>query len=288
MPCRCPGVRLADRTSFEIGGEAAELYAPANIEELREVLLALAEDGREPHVLGGGCNTLFPDGAFQRPIISTERLRGIAVEGNLLFAGAGARMEVLIRSAIEAGLGGLEVFVGIPGTAGGAVAMNAGGGGHSFGERVLRLGAFRIATGERVVLEGRQVAWGYRTARLDGLVVTDLELALDPAPVRDLRRRAREILRRKASVQPLSSLSAGCIFKNPPGGSAGLLIDRAGLKGAREGAAVVSPRHANFIVNEGGQATAREVLALAARVMAGVRDAFGVRLEMEIVTPRDD
>ncbi len=286
--CRRAGVALATRTSVGIGGEAGEFYAPRHVEELREVCLRLAEEKREPHVLGGGCNTLFPDGPFRRPVISTENLRGISIEGSRIAAGAGERLQVLIRTAIEAGLGGLEHFVGIPGTAGGAAVMNAGGSGRSFGDLVEKVEGLCRKTFEPVILDGRSIAWGYRTSGLGDLVVTSVDLLLQPTPTGVLRERARLLLRRKAERQPLSFPSAGCVFKNPPGASAGALIERAGLKGAREGGALVSPRHANFIVNETGQATARDVMTLLETVRESVHREFGVRLETEIVLPADE
>lgn len=276
---------LAGRTSFEIGGEADEFYLPEDVEELRELCRRLHEEGKSPHILGGGCNTLFPDGPFLRPVISTERLRRVSLDGNRLRVEAGLRMDVLIRTAIEAGLSGLEWFVGIPGTAGGAAAMNAGGGGHSFGDHVARLWAIRLDTGELESIAGRDVRWDYRSSHLEGLLITAVELELAPGEVLPLRLRARELLKRKAALQPLSSASAGCIFRNHPSGPAAAFIERAGLKGEREGGAVVSRRHANFILNESGRATSRDVLALLTRVRARVREAFGVWLETEVIIP---
>jgi UDP-N-acetylmuramate dehydrogenase len=283
--CRRSGVVLANRTSFEIGGAASEFYSPSSGEELQEVCRRLRAEGKRPHVLGGGCNTLFPDGPFEAAVISTERLRQVQISGNRVRAGAGVRMDVLIRSAIEAGLGGLEFLVGIPGTAGGAAFMNAGGSGHSFGDVVGKIEALRLASGELESIPGSRIRWGYRSSGLDGLVITAVELELVEAPVSLLRQRAREFLRRKAAQQPLQSASAGCIFRNPPEGAAAAFIDRAGLKGEREGGAVVSHRHANFIINECGRASARDVLVLLTRVRDRVRERFGVNLTTEIVIP---
>ncbi len=281
--CRRSGVVLASRTSFEIGGEAREFYIPETPGDLQEICLHLAREGRRPHVLGGGCNTLFPDEPLERPVISLERMRSLSVEGSRIRAGAGVRMDVLIRTSIEAGLGGLECFVGIPGTAGGAVWMNAGGGGRSFGDRVARIEALEIASGRALAIDGREVRWDYRSSHLEGLVITSVELLLEAEETATLRGRARDSLRKKAAIQPLSSLSAGCVFKNPREGSAGDLIDRAGLKGTREGGAVVSERHANFILNQSGQARARDVILLLERVRREVMELFGVRLETELV-----
>jgi UDP-N-acetylenolpyruvoylglucosamine reductase len=139
------GVSLAGRTSFKTGGTAREFHAPATIEGLEAALSSCARRGVRPFILGGGANTLFPDGEFIRPVISTEKLRWLEVDGSALVAECGVRLNYLIQTACRAGLGGLEGFVGIPGTAGGAVMMNAGGGGWSFGDRVEELGLLPIA-----------------------------------------------------------------------------------------------------------------------------------------------
>jgi len=283
--CRRAGVVLSSRTSFEIGGEASEFYLPQDLEELGEICQRFREERRVPHVLGGGCNTLFPDEPFQRPVISTERLRRVSVSQSCLRAEAGVRMDVLIRIAIESGLGGLEFFVGIPGTAGGAAAMNAGGSGHFFGDRVVRVEGLDLSSGEHYAIRGSEVAWDYRTAHLDGFLVAQVELELEREDVLTLRQRARDILKKKAALQPLSSASAGCIFRNPSAGAAAAFIEKAGLKGMREGGAVVSHHHANFILNENGRASARDVVTLLERVRALVQEKFGVWLETEIVIP---
>jgi UDP-N-acetylmuramate dehydrogenase len=286
--CRKEGVVLAERTTFEIGGEALEYYAPADVTELSEVCRFLASEGKRPQILGGGSNTLFPDGPFGRPVISTENLRSLRVEGNRISAGAGVRLEALIRCALDAGLSGLELLVGIPGSVGGAIAMNAGGGSHSFGDRAESIEAVEIATGKVLSIPGRSVRWDYRSAHLDGLVVASAVFLLEPGDTASLRLRARDWLKKKASLQPISAASAGCVFKNTSLGSAGMLIEKAGMKGAREGGAVVSHRHANFILNEDGRASASDVLALLEKVRDRVREVFGVELETEIVIACDE
>ena len=285
---RRSGMILANCTSFEIGGEAREYYVPGDTEELQQVCRLLSQEGRRPHILGGGCNTLFPDGPFRRPLISTEGLRRLEVAGRGIIAGTGVRMHVLIRTANEAGLGGLEHFIGIPGTVGGAVWMNAGGGGNSFGDRVARIEAVEVATGELRILEGSEIRWDYRTSHLDGLALASVELLLESAEPSVLRQKAKDHLRRKAANQPLQQPSAGCVFKNTPAGPAGVLIEKAGLKGVREGGAVVSQCHANFILNETGSASAQDVMTLVDRVRRRVEEVFGVRLETEIVIPENE
>lgn len=279
------GIDLGGRTSMGVGGVATRFAAPTSVEAIRQMVAACRREGTEPFILGGGCNTIFPDGAFSRPVIHTEKLRAYSIDGRRVRAEAGLRIESLIRIAIECGLAGLERFRGIPGTVGGAVAMNAGGSGREFGEFVRSITAIDPDTGGLITLPGREVRWEYRRADLHGLIVVAAELELLPGDTERLRREAVEFLRWKSSTQPLGSHNAGCVFRNPTGHSAGWLIDRAGLKGRRVGSAVVSPRHANFIVNERGRATARDVRTLIDIVRGRVRELFDVELELEVVMP---
>jgi UDP-N-acetylmuramate dehydrogenase len=279
---------LKRRTSLSVGGLASQLYLPGSIESLRTLLVALRARGSRPFLLGGGCNTLFAETFYRRPIVATGELRRVVRRGNRLWAEAGVRLENLVRYTIEEGLGGLELFKGIPGTVGGAVAMNAGGFGREFGELVRTLVAVDPASGELVELRGDEVRWRYRSAELQGLVVASIELDLVSESPELLRARAMEYVKRKARSQPLSSFSAGCVFKNPAGDHAARLIEVAGLKGARFGSALVSPQHANFIVNTDARAEAREVLGLIDYVRRKVRDHTGVELELELVVADDE
>lgn len=272
---------LSELTSIKIGGTAAEFHVPETIEAFAR-LLAELRDAR-PFVLGGGCNTLFPDGRFERPVVSTAKLQRVEIDGTSVVAGAGVRIDILIRRAIASGLGGLEGLVGIPGTVGGATAMNAGGHGGCFGDHVAEIGLVSLQDGGLQRVPGPDVPWGYRSWNLEGFAVGWVRLELEPADPDVLRCRAREFILKKSRSQPLSQPSSGCVFKNPGSGSAGALIDAAGLKGERIGGAMVSERHANFIVNDGTQATASDVLALIRRVREKVHATSGVALETEIV-----
>lgn len=283
VPCTAlQHVPLDKETSFRIGGKAQEFYCPESVGDLG-VLMAELKD-RRPFLLGGGCNTLFPDGLFDRPILSTAKMKRLEVRpGNLLWAECGVRIGSLIGKAIETGLSGLERFVGIPGTVGGAVAMNAGGIGVSFGDLVREIGVVSTETGETTCLPGDAVPWGYRSWNLGGYAVAWALLELEPACMKDLRRQARNYFHAKRSTQPLGQPSAGCIFKNPPGQAAASLIDRLGLKGLRHGGAEVSERHANFIVNRQGAASARDVRQLIQEIQGRVKAAYDVELETEVV-----
>lgn len=282
----CPSFEwasLRSRTSMAVGGRAERLFEPRSPNELQLCLARLRESGSSPFILGGGFNTVFPDGPYPRPVIHTHRLRGCSIEGRRIHAEAGVRLEFLITAAIKQGLAGLEKFRGIPASVGGAIAMNAGGSGHEFGQLVHSVDAIDPESGELVRLPGSSIRWGYRRADLGGLVVAAAELELVPGDPLLLREEAAAFHRWKAAAQPLGSHNAGCIFRNPPGHSAGKLIDDAGLKGERVGSAVISCRHANFIVNENGKASTRDIVVLIEKVRARVEERFGVRLELELV-----
>lgn len=283
MNAAATGVLLSSRTSFKIGGSARELHTPTDLSQFQEVLRDCHLRGQRPFILGGGANTLFPDGEYQRPVISTEKLRDLKIEGNTLRAECGVRLNTLLQAALSAGLGGLEGFVGIPGTAGGAIAMNAGGAGWSFGDRVLELGLLPFDGGPLFRVKGSDVPWRYRSSGLSDVVVVWASFALTPDSPERLKNASVQLMRKKAAEQPLRLPSAGCIFRNPEGGSAGRWIDSLGLKGLSRGGARVSERHANFIVNATGRARAADVLGLLEEVRSRVERHFGARLETEIV-----
>ncbi len=278
-----PENTLSKRTSLGVGGEALRLHVPQSIAEFASLLKGFNDAGEFPFILGGGCNTLFPSQSFNRPVIHTVELNSIEVAGTRMRAQAGVRLETLMRTAIRNGLQGLEMFGGIPGTVGGAVAMNAGGSGFDFGQRISHLTVIDPQTGKPSNLDGRDVEWKYRSCELNGLIVAEAEFALKKEDPVLLQKKSVEFIRKKAENQPLAYLSAGCVFKNPPGKAAAKLIDDAGLKGMRVGSALVSPVHANFIVNADGAARSEDVLELIEKVREKVFEAFSVKLELEIV-----
>jgi UDP-N-acetylmuramate dehydrogenase len=204
------------------------------------------------------------------------------VLGDTLRAGAGAALPGLIRLAERHGLAGLEAFAGIPGTVGGAVAGNAGGPPNTpaVGDLCARVRLLE-PDGHVAWYDQDRLALRYRHADLRGAVILQVELQLrggDPDQLRSARQTAT---RKKASTQPLDARSAGCFFRNPPGESAGRLIDGLGLEGLRRGGASVSTIHANFLVND-GDATPDDVIDLAQEIRRRVHDAKGIELEPEV------
>ena len=273
-------VPLAPETSFRIGGPAQYLIEPRTVEELATLVRRCLDAGVPIRVLGGGSNILVPDEGIPGAVFRLSRMCNITRSGTRLLCEAGAPLSHVVRRAEQWGLSGLESLAGIPGYIGGAVAMNAGGK-HGCVASVLSSVTTLDRSGLLHEREPQTLRLGYRCSHLGGEVVLRAEFRLteqDPLAIAETR---IAVLEDKAKTQPLSSFSAGCIFKNPGEQGAGLLIDLAGLKGQRVGRAVVSAQHANFIINEGG-ATAQDVRTLIARVQDGVRKSFGVELELEI------
>ena len=287
-------VPLAPLTTFKVGGPADWLVDVSTSGELTD-LLAAAEASEVPvTVIGGGSNLLIGDRGIRGLVIRLRLTNMTAPAPGVVRAEAGVTINALVRWTVTRGLGGIEAWAGTPGTVGGAIYGNAHYGGRSIGELVTNV---RLVTraGAMATVPRAEMEFAYDTSRLQhtGEIVMWAECAVSPAAPDDLRRTARASLGHRKRTQPLDTPSAGCIFQNPDPArdkvpadvpaSAGALIDRAGLKGARVGGARISPTHANFFVNDGG-ATAADIRALIVRARQAVRDRFGVELRDEIVT----
>ncbi len=269
-------------TSFRIGGPAERFAAPRSVAELRRLLARAAGEGIPVRAMGAGRNLLVDDRGVEGLVISLARLRRITRCGNLLVAEAGAGTTAFVNRAVREGLAGFECLVGVPGTMGGAVRMNAGGRHGALGDRVVWVSGL-TRTGEPWRFGRGACGFRYRGSGLGGTFVTEVAVEMTPSGA-DLAARRRAIFAAKRATQPLFAATAGCMFRNPslPGGeSAGWLLDRAGAKGLRAGGAVVSPLHANFIVNRGG-ATFADVMSLIRTAHRMVRDRFGVDLALEV------
>ena len=225
-------------------------------------------------------NLLVSDDGVPGLTVHLGRLKGVAVRGDVVVAAAGVSTATLVSRAVSLGLDGLQCLVGVPGTIGGAVRMNAGGAPGSIGDRVLWVRG-QDSRGEPFRLGRRECGFAYRASALAGSFVTEVGLRLEPTD-RDLRRETREIFARKKATQPLTVATAGCMFKNPPQGSAGALLDRAGLKEVSRGGARFSPVHANFVENR-GDATFKDVAELLTEGHRRVLDGFGVDLALEVL-----
>ena len=274
---------LAPYTTFGIGGAADYFFEPRDVHELKHACRlahALCEDVR---VLGGGSNLLISDDGVRAAVISMRRFepRLVEVQGEaVVYVSAGVKLTRLVHRCAEWGLSGLECLAGIPGTVGGAIAMNAGGSAGTIGMRTLWL-ELMTPDGSLRSVDADEVAWGYRHVKLDRSLVAFAALELQPAPPEEIFERMDAFLGKKSAAQPLSVRSAGCFFRNPAGDYAGRLVDSAGLKGRRVGGAMVSRKHANFLINR-GDATAHDVLELVREVRKAVLEQFHVELENEV------
>lgn len=273
---------LAPHTWLKVGGPAQIFMEPRTLQELEGVVRAAAEEELPVYILGGGSNLLVRDEGVAGIVVKLKggEFSRIQIEGTRIRAGGAALLSALISETAQHGLTGLEALVGIPGTVGGAIRGNAGGRHGDIGEHVRSVEAL-TAKGERVLRQGDELTFGYRFCSLNEPVILEAELELKPGDPDEMTRQMRQVWIAKKATQPFSFQSAGCIFKNPRGLSAGHLIEQAGLKGTRVGGAEVSDRHANFIVTD-EQATAADVLKLIEVIRSRVNEVHGVELELEI------
>ncbi len=275
------GEPLRRYTSLGIGGPAQALVFPSDAEDLQQ-LLKLAHDAAIPfYVLGAGSNLLVRDGGFKGLVVSLcLGFKRISHRENIIKVQAGAHVSKLLAYAQANNLGGLEFLAGIPGTVGGAVAMNAGAGGSEIGQRVKAVSVLTPDV-QYVRFTREKINFGYRSSSLaDCGIVLGAELELSPMDSGAVADKVSRFLSERKRNQPAGS-SAGSIFKNPPGDYAGRLIEEAGLKGVSIGDAQVSAQHGNFILNK-GTASARDVEALIQLVQKEVARKKGVCLEPEV------
>ncbi|NLY52103.1 MAG: UDP-N-acetylmuramate dehydrogenase [Firmicutes bacterium] len=280
---------MCNHTSFRIGGPADLMIWPASIGELQQVLRLLKGHQVPVYIMGNGSNLLVRDGGFRGVIIKlAENFSQITVEGTRLRAQVGASLAKLANEACRAGLGGLEFASGIPGTLGGAIAMNAGAYGGEMAD-VLREVTCCDLEGNLYHFSLEELELGYRTSRVrsQGYIALEALLQLVPEDQEVIRTKMNELNRRRREKQPLNFPSAGSTFKRPPGHYAGKLIDDAGLRGLTHGRAQVSELHCGFVINLGG-ATAKEVLELIEIVRKRVWEKFHVRLELEVQVIGED
>lgn len=274
---------LAAHCTFKIGGPAQLFVQPQTEQQLCSVAALCKEQAVRYYLLGNGSNILFADEGFAGVVIDISALGSdIAVEGNMLTAGAGVRLVALCRAALEHGLSGLEFAYGIPGTVGGAVYMNAGAYGGEMKD-VLTVVRYLTAEGKAVQASAAELDLSYRHSIFEenGGCILSAQFALQPGNAADIRAKMDELMAKRADKQPLDKPSAGSTFKRPAGAFAAALIDQCGLRGFRHGGAAVSDKHCGFVVNLGG-ATCADVLALCDEVRAIVKEKTGYELEKEI------
>jgi UDP-N-acetylmuramate dehydrogenase len=278
-----PGTQLSQLTSLGIGG-TTDLLRITKHESIPD-LLNLLDANHIPHkFLGGGSNLLVDDGELPWIVLQLVPAEpDVVLEGNFAHVDAAADLGRTVTFCAKRDLGGMEGLIGVPGTVGGALRMNAGAYGMQIGGYVREVKLYRAATRKIDTLRGHQISFEYRhTSFAPDDMMLAVTLELPSKPYKEILQGIRICNEKRRSSQPLGQKSAGCIFKNPPGGSAGRMIDELGLKGHSVGDARVSDRHANFFVNA-GHASAKDMLALIADVRERVRKAYGVTLENEVV-----
>jgi UDP-N-acetylmuramate dehydrogenase len=278
-----PGVSMTEKTSLGLGGQT-DLLILRRYESLPEVIGFLHSEGIPHRFLGGGTNVLIVDGELPWVLLQLPSARpGLLLEGNVALVDAAADLGGTVTFCAKNNLGGMEGLIGVPGSVGGALRMNAGAYGTQIGSYVREVELYRAATGRIEILRGDDIRFDYRhTSFAPDDVMLRVRLELPSKPYRDILAGIKVCNEKRRASQPLNQKSAGCIFKNPPGASAGRMIDELGLKGHRRGDAMVSDRHANFFVNA-DRASSEDMLGLIEDVRERVRKAFEVELENEVI-----
>ena len=281
---------MHNHTTWRIGGPVDVMLQPETIEELQEALREAKTIGKPYYIIGAGSNLLVADEGLRATVIALGgALCKWSVSGNTITAEAGLPLPVLARKAARAGLSGLEFAAGIPGSVGGAVVMNAGAY-QSQMSNVISEVLCCDRDGNLITLDNEACEFGYRNSRFKkdkSFIILSVTFCLQPGDAEAIEKQMGHNTAARIDKQPTSYPNAGSVFKNPHGDAAGRLIDQIGAKGWRQGDAMVSEKHANFIVNV-GQATCADVLALIDRIKKTVLQETGITLEEEILYLHDE
>ncbi len=276
-------VPLAPLTWFGVGGPAQFYVTPRDVAQLQAIVARLRENEIPIHVLGSGANLLVHDAGVEGAVIclNSPEFKKAEIDGTTVRAQAGKDVQKLVLECAHAGLSGLECLAGIPGSVGGEIKMNAGG---AFGDIGSAVHCVTVmdTNGQVYVRERDDLVFGYRKSNISARFILSATFELSQDDPTRVANKVKEIWMFKKNSQPLADHSAGCIFKNPRGLSAGALIDQAGLKGSIVGGAEVSSKHANFITAKKGSKAA-DILTLIEQVRTRVQDKFDVTLETEVV-----
>ncbi|ADL12288.1 UDP-N-acetylmuramate dehydrogenase [Acetohalobium arabaticum] len=275
---------LKNHTSFQVGGPAEVLIIPQDIDDLQQLMVYLNRTGVEHTVIGNGTNLLVSDQGISGVVIKlVGGIDGVEIQKQRITAGGGASLPVVAKQAAKVGLSGLEFASGLPATVGGATVMNAGLKSLNHISKVIDKVRVVSSTGELQIFDSSECEFGYRQSRfqLADSVIVGVEMILKPKPKEKIQSKMEELIAKRKKSQPLKMPNAGCIFKNPSSASAGRLIDEAGGKGMQIGGAVVSSKHANFIVNK-DNATAQDIMDLIDEVKTLVKEEYGLELVCEV------
>lgn len=279
------GEPMSRHTSYGIGGPALAFLHPADEHDLRSILLTARRENIPVYFIGSGSNLLVSDTGYDGFVIGLlKHFKTMTIDGTRVFAQTGTMTGHFVKECLGNNLTGVESLIGVPGTLGGAIRMNAGAYGSEISNSLVTVNTMTLSGEKKRYLRG-DIEFGYRYSSLPpDEVILDATFEMrkgKPGDIRSLREKASQS--RKAT-QPLRFRSAGSVFKNPPEGKpAGYLIDKAGLKGTRRGDAEISPKHANFFLNH-GDSSAEDIAWLIRLARKTVEKKFGVRLELEIQT----
>jgi len=275
------GILLSRLTTWKIGGPADWFAEPDSLPDLELLLQTLNNQNISWFILGNGSNILFSDAGFRGVVIRLgTKFKTVKIKDSKVIADAGVQLSVFSRLLAEKGLAGMEAFVGIPGTLGGAAFVNAGAFNQSILTNCVKVEGFSKNLCFKTITDIRS---GYRSGGFpDDFIITRLHFNLTPDDPSRIHQLMNQYLEHRRSTQPLSEASAGCTFKNPENSGAGRLIDDLGLKGFQNGRAMISTKHANFIINC-GNASSSEVIKLIEHVRSKVSDNYGVKLELEVL-----
>lgn len=269
-------------TTYQVGGPASVICSPKSKEKLQEIIIYCKESDIPFFILGGGSNILVHDDGLDLIVIKlNECCSEITHTGNLIYTGAGVTVSDLVRYCEEHELAGLDFMSGIPGTVGGALRMNAGAYVGEIGDRVTQVEAMS-QDGQFLSIPAEEAGFGYRKAdNLQDKILLGCYLKLNKGDQTALAESRMGYLEKRLDKQPLNYGSCGSVFKRPPGHYAGSLIEKSGCKGMKIGGAMVSPKHANFIINY-QNATARDIFQLIKKVQSIVYHKFQIWLELEV------
>jgi len=276
-------ILLAPYTTFKIGGAVKCFCETRDSEEIIAVITMAKKKNLPFFILGGGSNVLVSDKGFDGLVIRIQNPKS-KIQNSTIYADAGVLLSNLVADSIKTGLTGLEWAAGIPGTIGGAIRGNAGAFSGSMAEIVKTIKVFDVKSQKIKTLKNTDFKFGYRDSifkKNKNLIILSVELELKKGDKEKSKKLIKEYLRKRQATQPLEFMSAGCIFKNPVGQSAGYLIEQCGLKGKKINGAMISEKHANFIINAGG-AKAKDVINLINLCKEKVKEKFGIELQEEI------
>jgi UDP-N-acetylmuramate dehydrogenase len=273
---------LAKHTWYGLGGPADYFIRPKTVKQLKEVVRRCNEDRIPIYVLGFGSNLLIGDEGLRAVVIKLEadEFAQTKFDSEKVTVWAGAELSKLVLTCVQKGLSGIEALTGIPGSMGGAVKMNAGG---NFGDIASAVESVALMDIHGNIFEKKkpELVFDYRGTNITAKFILNAQLKLTGADPEQIMRTVKETWIYKKNNQPLNTRNCGCIFKNPRGVSAGALIDRAGLKALQIGGAIISEKHANFIIAEKG-CTSKDVMRLIDAVRQRVKEQFDIELELEI------